>query len=271
MPSLITRDGARLQYLDEGTGLPLLFLHGCWCSSEFFRSQAKGLSKTHRVIRLDFRAHGLSAGIDSGLSVGTFAEDVRLLVQTLEIDPIFVGWSMGALVIWEYQRRFGPEAVRGSVIVDQPASDFKWSDWPRGFADLEELQRLMERTQTDREALVHEFVDGMFRASPSTATRAWVTREMLLPSPAAASAILFDQTLRDYRADLPGLTPPALICFGRDEKIMPVALGRHLADQMPDARLEIFEASGHCPFIEERERFDSLLVEFAAEVAARPR
>lgn len=43
---------------------------------------------------------------------------------------------------------------------------------------------------------------------------------------------------------------------------MPVEPGRHLADTMPNATLEIFENSGHCPFLEETDTFHKRLVAF---------
>jgi pimeloyl-ACP methyl ester carboxylesterase len=262
MPTFVGSSGIRLHYEDDGVGQPLLFLHGCWCSSAFFDSQARDLSSRYRVLRLDFRGHGQSAGVQEGLTVGVYAEDLHEFLTRLAITPVVVGWSMGALVIWEYHQLFRTEKILGAVVVDQSASDFRRPDWPLGFAGLDELRVLMERVQVEREALVGEIVDAMFATPASPETRSWAVTELLRPSAAAAASILFDQTLRDYRHTLQDFTTSTLVCFGRDEKIMPVALGRHLVDNMPNATLEIFENSGHCPFLEETEAFNKRLTEF---------
>ena len=262
MPTFVRSNGIELHYEDRGVGQPLLFLHGCWCSSVFFDAQARELSARYRVLRLDFRGHGLSAGVQDGLTVGVYADDLREFLTRLDVSPVVIGWSMGALVIWEYHRLFQSDRIRGAVVVDQSASDFRWPDWPLAFAGLNELQGLMERIQVEREALVGEITDAMFATPPSPETKSWAVAELLRPTPAAAASILFDQTLRDYRSTLPTFTTRTLVCFGRDEKIMPVALGRHLADTMPNASLEIFENSGHCPFLEETETFNKALVAF---------
>jgi pimeloyl-ACP methyl ester carboxylesterase len=39
-----------------------------------------------------------------------------------------------------------------------------------------------------------------------------------------------------------------------------------MADRIPGARLEVFESSSHCPFLEEPEAFNSALERFLAEL-----
>ena len=48
-------------------------------------------------------------------------------------------------------------------------------------------------------------------------------REILRVSPANASAIFFDQTMRDFRELLPSLTAPCLVTAGADEKLVTVS------------------------------------------------
>lgn len=64
-------------------------------------------------------------------------------------------------------------------------------------------------------------------------------------------------TLRgvDYKDRLPDVRAPALLCVGRHDPQTPVVCSRELAAGIPDARLVVFETSGHAPFLEEPERF----------------
>ncbi|MEY9870239.1 pimeloyl-ACP methyl ester carboxylesterase [Peribacillus sp. B2I2] len=71
-----------------------------------------------------------------------------------------------------------------------------------------------------------------------------------------ASAILFDQSIVDYREFLPKINIPTLLCFGRHEKVIPVAAGEHLHKNIPHSQLVIFEDSCHCPFMEESDLFN---------------
>ncbi len=96
--------------------------------------------------------------------------------------------------------------------------------------------------------------------------RAWMLHEILRCRPTTATAILLSQTLPDARPVLDGLALPTLLAFGRDETLVPIAAGEWLRDHVPGAELALFERSGHCPMLEEPERFNALVAEFAARL-----
>ena len=128
-------------------------------SSRRFAPQLEGLADRHRVLALDLRGHGGSEHAQSGHTVAQYARDLRAFLEALELrEPVVVGWSMGALVLWDYVRQFGVDGLRGIVVVDQTPSDYKWPDWPHGGFDFEELRQVMSACQTDRSAFVDEFV-----------------------------------------------------------------------------------------------------------------
>jgi pimeloyl-ACP methyl ester carboxylesterase len=74
--------------------------------------------------------------------------------------------------------------------------------------------------------------------------------------------IVFDALTRDYRETLPDVDISTLVCAGADEKRGTVAAVRNVASLVPDARFELFEDSGHCPHVEEPERFNRVLRRF---------
>jgi non-heme chloroperoxidase len=262
MPHLAV-NGAGLHYEEAGTGAPVVFLHGVWMSGRFFEGQLERFGARYRTVVPDLRGHGGSEHVHSGHTVDAYARDLRALVEALGLDgAVLVGWSMGALVAWDYVRQFGTEGLRGLVVVDQTPSDYRWPDWPHGFLDFDGLRHVMAGVQGDREALVREFVPLMFREPPSEEDTAWMVEEIMRPPASVAAAIIFDQTLRDYRPVLPHVTVPALVVTGADEKLVPVEAERWTVEQMPDARLAVLERSGHCPFLEEPERFEEVVGEF---------
>jgi pimeloyl-ACP methyl ester carboxylesterase len=262
MPT-VTVNGADLHYEDEGSGAPVVFVHGVWMSGRFFERQRPYFRERYRTIVLDLRGHGRSEHVHTGHTVAQYARDLRAFMQALELrDAVVVGWSMGSLVLWEYVKQFGTDGLRAIVVVDQSPSDFKWPDWPQGFLDFEGLAHVMAAVQTDREALVRDFIPLMFKDPPSEADTAWMVEEIVRPPCSVASAIIFDQTVQDFRPVLPSVTVPALIVTGADEKLVPLAAEQFVAEQMPDARLVVLEESGHCPFLEEPERFNQVVDEW---------
>jgi pimeloyl-ACP methyl ester carboxylesterase len=68
----------------------------------------------------------------------------------------------------------------------------------------------------------------------------------------------------NYRDRLKEIHAPTLICVGRYDPQAPVGCSEELANGIPNARLAIFEHSGHYPFIEERDRFEQTVAEFLA-------
>jgi non-heme chloroperoxidase len=77
--------------------------------------------------------------------------------------------------------------------------------------------------------------------------------------------ILVDQTLQDFRDVIPSFTTPHLLVWGSDEKVIKQASGDWLASALPNAQLELFAESGHCPMWEEAERFNQLVVDWVAQ------
>lgn len=256
MPS-VTVNGAELHYEDVGEGQPIVFVHGVWMSGRLFEHQLAYFGERYRAIALDLRGHGRSEHVHEGHTVAQYARDLRAVLETLGLGgAVAVGWSMGAMVIWDYVRQFGTEGLRGVVTVDQSTSDYKWPDWPHGFLDFEGLRHVMAAVQTDRESLLTEFAPVMFKHPPSEELAALVVGEMLRLPASVASAIIFDQTVQDYRDVLPSVEVPVLVCAGADEKLVAVETQQYIVDQSPNARLVVLPESGHCPFLEEPDRFN---------------
>ena len=102
--------------------------------------------------------------------------------------------------------------------------------------------------------------------APTPEVVAEFVRELMKPPPAVAVSILVDQTFRDYREFLPEITVPTLVAFGGDDKATNPAAGKWMADRIPGARFQVFDASSHCPFFEEPEAFNAALEGFLAEL-----
>lgn len=267
MAQMTLRDGAVLRYEDRGRGRPLVLLHGVCMSSEFFREQVGPLAQGHRVITIDFRGHGQSPACDRGNTVAQYARDVHELIEQLSLEGVvLVGWSMGSIVTWQYLRQFGVHRLAAQVVVSQGPSDLRRDDWPLGMLDLAELTELCDAIQEDMGAAFADFAPAMFAEPLDEASRAFVLHEILRCRPTTATAILLSQTLPDARAVLRDLALPTLLAWGRDEKLMPIAAGEWIRDHVPGSQLVIFERSGHCPMLEEPERFNEVVSAFVAGI-----
>ena len=99
--TFVASDGTKLHYVEMGEGDPILLLHGAGGSAVgnwFANGIAPALAKTHRVIGLDQRGHGLSEdGPRSG--TGMMAKDVVELLKDFGYEQAHIGgYSMGGAV-----------------------------------------------------------------------------------------------------------------------------------------------------------------------------
>lgn len=155
-------NGISLEYLDRGEGEVLLLLHGLGSTKADWDLQVEEFSNEFRIIAPDLRGHGNSSKPSerSAYGIGQCAEDMRLLLEELEIKRcIVVGFSMGGAIAFEMAVNF-PELVSKMVIVNT-APDFN---------DLGEMgeEMVRERTKslrtTGMEPLAKQISEGMFPA-----------------------------------------------------------------------------------------------------------
>jgi len=260
--AVIQCNDATLYYEEHGDGRPIVFLHGAWAGLRFFEPQLSALSDEYRTLALDFRGHGRSEKTDLGHTLAQHARDVRAFLETIDLDNVvLVGWSMGAIVSWEYVDQFGTDGLSALVDVDMEPCPMKRPDYEYGSYGLEGLREMLGRIQTAPLDLVEDQIDQLLKDPPDRAMRTMMFDESSrTPSPIAGAMLL--ELLCDYRDVLPEIDVPTLVCAGRDEKWRSVASVEYAAELIPDARIEYFEESGHCLTIEEPDRFNRVVDEF---------
>jgi len=122
----VTANGVRLQYLDwGGSGPALVLVHGLGASPRFFDPLAMLLRDDFRVIAYARRGHGQSDAPDGPYDNATLVEDLRQLLDTLEITQThLLGWSMGGNEITEFAGVY-PDRTLRLVYLE---AGYDWSD-----------------------------------------------------------------------------------------------------------------------------------------------
>ena len=123
MPFL-ERQGVRLHYRDTGDGRPpIILLPGFGGRVWHWNAQARAFSRSHRVVRMDFRGHGSSDAPRGEYTIEVFANDVAWSIHRLALKrPIVVGHSMGGTVALQLAVD-RPSVVKGVVLVDSIISE----------------------------------------------------------------------------------------------------------------------------------------------------
>ena len=262
--SVLQCNGADLYYEDHGEGDPIVFLHGATAGLRFFEPQLMGLSNDFRTIAVDFRGHGRSEKTELGHTIGQYARDVQTVLERLELDRVvLVGWSMGALISWEYIHQFGTDRLRAIVDIDMEPSPVKRADYEYGTYGTEDLEGAIDTIQRDPVGLLDAQAEALLKDPPTRELRNLVLDEgSRTPPPIQGSLVFGLSFLRDYRTVLRGIDVPALVCAGADEKWRSVASVEYVAELVPDASFELFQESGHCITVEEPDRFNQVLGDF---------
>lgn len=261
---IIQCNGAGLYYEDTGAGQPIVFLHGATAGLRYFEPQLTALSGEYRPIGIDFRGHGRSEKTELGHTIKHYATDIQTFLEQLDLDDvILVGWSMGAIVSWEYIHQFGSHQIRALVDVDMEPSPVKRKDYEYGSYGIDDLEEAIRQIQTSPIELLDQQAKALLSEPPSRELRNLILDEGSRTPASIQGALLFAMLyLRDYRDVLSEIDVPTLVCAGADEKWRSVASVEYVAELVSNAQFELFESSGHCPTVEEPKHFNQALRNF---------
>jgi pimeloyl-ACP methyl ester carboxylesterase len=113
-------NGIRLHYAEQGSGAPILFLHGFPEYWGAWRAIMKELGGRFRSVAIDTRGINLSEGPESlaGYAMEELVEDVRQTIGALGYDKVtLVGHDWGGFIAWETAIKH-PEVLDRLVIIN---------------------------------------------------------------------------------------------------------------------------------------------------------
>ena len=120
-------NGIKVYYEVYGEGKPLVLLHGAFYTIQMNWAQLiPELSKTRKVIAIEFQGHGHTPYSDRKLDLATLASDVDGVMNYLKVDSADIaGYSMGGSVAYRLAIQ-SPKRVKKLVII---SSTYKSSGW----------------------------------------------------------------------------------------------------------------------------------------------
>ncbi|WP_227984628.1 alpha/beta fold hydrolase [Nocardia spumae] len=247
MPYL-TVNHTQLYYEDQGSGQPLLFLHGWGTSGRVWGAQQADLVPDFRVVTLDWRGCGRSARPAAG---NTFAGAVADLVEVIEqlnlYRPVVIGSSVGAAFATELALAH-PDLLGGVIAVDGPAY------WPGQGMPLAEI---IDEMRYRRAEFLSTWVPNWYAAA-SPVLVDWTIRQIL------DSGVYIDELFHacatyDPRPRLPLLRTPIHYLHGELDAEIPVEVARVCAALTPGAAVTVIDGAGHMPQQERAAEFNAAL------------
>lgn len=267
-------DGVRLHVREAGppSGPPILFIHG-WSQSwlSWRRQMESPLSQRFRLIAFDLRGHGMSdcpQEEQAYTQAQRWAEDIDALIGELALQrPLLVGWSFGGYVICDYIRAYGQARLGGLNLVS-------WAvmigDTPKeraltgsGFND--HFEGSISDDLPTSIAAITAFVDECHAREISREDRDLLLCFNIIVSPFVRRATATRGTL-DNSDLLREIAMPVFVTQGDQDTITKRAAAAHIVRCCAGARESIYQGVGHMPFLEDSERFNRELADFAALV-----
>jgi pimeloyl-ACP methyl ester carboxylesterase len=245
-----------LYYEEQGSGPPLLLLHGLGESLFTWHEILPALAARHRVIALDLKGFGRSDKPDDG---AYSADDqaalvARFIVERNLRDLALVGHSFGGTVALRtalVESIARTRRIRRIAVISAPALPAATAryldlvlaplvpDTVAAVVPPEPLARFLLKEAMGGRVPSEEIVKGY--AEPyrdHDATRAFLATARSIVNETDTAAIS-----KRYKA----LALPALVVWCRKDPIVPLRSGRKLAAAIPRARLAIIDGCHHLP------------------------
>ena len=254
----------RLHVTDVGKGRPVVLIHGFPLSDEMYEYQYEALAAAgFRAIGNTLRGLGQSDKRGAGYDDDTYTDDIKSVLDQLHVDNVVLGgFSMGGAIVIHYMSRHHGAHV-GKLALFAPAAPC-WTKQP-SFFTKDDINNLIALGSVNRPGLYEEFGKKFTATSTSISAGigAWLGGINLQASGFAVLQMLAILRDADEGENLKAVNVSTLILQGRLDKIVSYQMAEQINKAIPNSKLVPFEKSGHALFVEELDKFNKELIEFA--------
>jgi pimeloyl-ACP methyl ester carboxylesterase len=242
-----------MHHVRQGTGRPLLLIHGLGGSFRSWTPIVDALAARREVIAVDLPGHGATPPLPGEASIGTLADALTAFLAAHGLTGVdAVGSSMGARLVLELARRGG---VLGAVVSLDPGGF--WRGWERTYfgTTIGLSIRLVRALQPAMPFLTgNPFTRSLLLAQFSAHPWRLSSRVVLQEMRDYAASPSFDPLLRSLArgpeqegAPRGTIERPLVIGWGRQDRVTLPRQAARAAARFPDARLHWFDDCGHFP------------------------
>ncbi|TVY84155.1 Non-heme chloroperoxidase [Lachnellula suecica] len=256
MPYVTTKDGTEIYYKDWGNpaGQPVVFSHGWPLNSDNWENQMFFLgSEGYRVIAHDRRGHGRSSQPWTGNDMDTYADDLLVLFEHLDIKNVtMVGHSTGGGEVARFLGRHGTSRVSKAVLVSSvPPIMVQSASNPEGLP-ISVFDNFREEMRKNRAQFFLDVPTGPFfgfNRPNATVSQglidSWWQQGMQAGFINSYECIkAFSET--NFTADLQSLDIPVLVVHGTDDQIVPIVDSAYIAIKLlKHGTLKVYQDAPH--------------------------
>ncbi|HWH26404.1 MAG TPA: alpha/beta hydrolase [Pseudolysinimonas sp.] len=266
----------QLYYEDQGSGQPVVLIHGYPLNGASWEKQTKALLKGgYRVISYDRRGFGQSTKTAIGYDYDTFAADLHDVLTKLDLhNVVLVGFSMGTGELARYVSTYGSDRVaKLAFLASLEPFLLQTDDNPSGVPQ-DVFDGIASAAEADRFAWFTSFFENFYNLDETLGSR--ISEEAVRNSwnvatasaPIAAYAVV-PTWIEDFRGDVAAVRAsgvPSLILHGSGDRILPIdATGRPFHTALPDAEYVEIEGAPHGLLWTHADEVNAALLAFLAK------
>lgn len=234
-------EGVELHHIVEGEGEVLVFIHGLSDNLLYWEPLSTNLKKDFQVVRLDLRGHGQSPLGDEEISIATYADDLKNILDDLGIQKSnLVGFSLGGAVALDFAIKY-PDHVSSLVLM---STFFKCDD--EVINTLSQFKDFLDRG-------FEEFFDFMLPRvlCPDVIENNKVELDFLKQESSKTANLEAYKKAVDACANfnvesqLSKIRVPTLIFAGKYDRIFPLRIQENLSEKIEGSRLIILDNLRH--------------------------
>ena len=244
-------DDLEVHYKDEGSGTPIVLIHGTGASLQTFDSWTDTLKKYYRVIRMDIPGFGLTGpNREEDYSMVAYVKFIDHFLQKIQVAHVILGGnSLGGEIAWKYAY-YHPQNVQALILLDPAGSPIQKYDMPLfsafTLAKIPVLSSLF--TNVNPKPLVEK-----------TLKQAYEKDELITPDKVQ---LYYDMSLRDGNRkafvqrvqqvandsilDPSKVLIPTMIMWGKQDAVLPL-IQLDGFKKMKHMRYLIYDGVGHTP------------------------
>src|SRR5690606_29082944 len=259
-----------INYVDYGTGQPVILIHGWPLSHKAWEKQIGALVEGgYRVIAYDRRGFGQSDAPWEGYDYDALASDLHALIMQLDLQRVnLVGFSMGGGEVIRYLTRYGAERIHKTALVASIIPLVKQkSDNPDGVPE-DGLKDILNALKTDRLHFLSNFHPAFYnyKGAGNPVSEQQLTYDFSISSQAAPHATIGAAKAwmdTDFRAECEQVTVPTLIIHGKTDETVPIATSANQAATLiPNSNLIVYDDAPHGLNITHADRLNNDLLAF---------
>ena len=252
--------GTRVSYEIQGEGTSrVILLHGWGCDQNLMQPVADALKDDHQVLLVDFPGHGKSGRPPEPWGVPEYAECLEELLDRTGFTPCSViahsfGCRVAAWAASEWPELFTRLVFTGAAGLRAPQTEEgrkraeSYQQKKRFLHRLEQLPFLHSVGESLEERLRQKYGSADYNALDAEMRQTFVKVIQL-----------------DLRDRYPLIQQSTLLLWGDEDRETPLWMGREMEKLIPDAGLVLLEGGSHFAYLEQAQRFGTIVQHFLAD------